>query len=303
MKNPALHLLTLPTMLLITPSCMQTQSLSLETRYEAIGRTIRLDLPTAPFPHPARQHGHTYDGKHYPADLHYRDSSVVVFVPDQFESLKPFDVVVHVHGWWNNVDSVFVQFDLAAQLARSNRNAILVVPQGPKNAPDSFGGRLEETGMFREFITDVLNELRQRSIVNDDSEPGIILSGHSGAYRMISFILARGGMTERVREVYLFDALYGQLEKYAYWLDHYNGRFVAVYTDGGGTKGTTESLMEDLTAWGIPFSRSEEIAMTDSDLTTNRILFIHTDLGHNDVVAKRGQLERSLRTRSGMTFE
>jgi len=37
----------------------------------------------------------------------------------------------------------------------------------------------------------------------------IILSGNSGAYHAISFILMWGGMTASVREVYLFDALYG----------------------------------------------------------------------------------------------
>ncbi len=290
-------------MTFLASACSHTQTLPLGTRYEMIGRTIITALPTAPFPHPARQNGHTWDGKHYPAGDHYTDSTVVIFVPDQFESDKPFDIIVHIHGWWNNVDSSFSHFELAAQVSRSARNVILVVPEGPKNAPDSFGGRLEETGVFAAFIGDVMSVLRDRSIVSKDAEPGIILSGHSGAYRMISFILARGGLTERIREVYLFDALYGQLEKYSYWLDHSRGRFVAIYTDGGGTKGTTESLMEDLNAWKIPYGMVEETALADSDLTTNRILFIHTDLEHNDVIAKRSQLEKYLRTGRISKFE
>lgn len=116
-------------------------------------------------------------------------------------------------------------------------------------------------------------------------------------------------MTEKIREVYLFDALYGNVEKYAYWLDRFHGRFVAVYTDGGGTRGTTEILMEDLTAWKIPFAHFQEMGMGDSVTTINnpslpllsprglkehRVVFIHTDLEHNDVLNARQEFRMYL---------
>ena len=55
-------------------------------------------------------------------------------------------------------------------------------------------------------------------------------------------------MPEKIREVYLFDALYGQTEKFAHWIDHFQGKMVVIYTDSGGTKAETESLMADLRA-------------------------------------------------------
>ena len=64
----------------------------------------------------------------------------------------------------------------------------------------------------------------------------IVLSGHSGGYQVIAAILDHGGMTEHVREVWLFDGLYAQTDRYLAWIDRRKGRFVDIYTDRGGTK-------------------------------------------------------------------
>jgi len=60
----------------------------------------------------------------------------------------------------------------------------------------------------------------------------------------------RGGLTENIKEVYLFDALYGDTEKFSYWLDHQKGKIINIYTEHGGTKQGCENLMADLTGWG-----------------------------------------------------
>ncbi len=104
----------------------------------------------------------------------------------------------------------------------------------------------------------------------------------------------RGGLTKNISDVILFDALYGQTEKYAYWIDHYKGRFINIYTDDGGTKPETENLMTDLDGWGIPYFKTEENDLQTVDLTKHRLIFIHTDLGHNDVIATRKQLHKFL---------
>ncbi|MCB0553556.1 MAG: hypothetical protein KDD02_08400 [Phaeodactylibacter sp.] len=38
----------------------------------------------------------------------------------------------------------------------------------------------------------------------------IILSGHSGGYRVMSYILLQGGLPEAIKGVWLFNGLYGQ---------------------------------------------------------------------------------------------
>ena len=94
----------------------------------------------------------------------------------------------------------------------------------------------------------------------------IVLAGHSGAYRVMAFILNRGGLTANIREVYLFDALYGQTEKFAHWVDRFPGKLVDIYTAEGGTRDQSLDFMDDLGAWDIPFVAVPESAVTQDFL-------------------------------------
>lgn len=127
------------------------------------------------------------------------------------------------------------------------------------------------------------------------TRPGsIVLAGHSGAYRVIAFILTRGGLAANVREVYLFDALYGQTEKFAHWIDRTSGKLIDIYTAEGGTRQQSLDLMDDLRAWDVPFSAAAESAVTPELLRKSRLVFIDSPLEHNDVVAKNEQLRAFL---------
>ena len=261
-----------------------TNGQDLQGRYASYGDLILVHLPSAPFPHPLRAEGIRYRDSVYSAAEHYSDSTVAIFVPRGYQAGPTTDLVIHFHGWFNNVDSVLSQFKLIEQFCQSRKNAILVVPQGPRNAPDSFGGRLEDKDGFRSFVHDVLSVLVDKGIVHTDTPGKIVLSGHSGGYHAISYILLRGGLTKNIKEVYLFDALYGQTEKYTHWLENSDGRLLAIYTENGGTKAETEALMADLEGWEIPFLAKNEDQIAPVDLARNRIVLIYTSLGHNDVI-------------------
>ncbi len=269
-------------------------------RFAEYGELIVTQLPSAPFPHPQRFAGHTYGGRTYPAEIHYNDSSVAIFIPKGFQQTGSTDFIVHFHGWWNNIETTLSRYRLPQQLVESGKNAILVVPEGPRNAPDSFGGKLEDAGGFKKFIDDVVDILVRQLKIKTRKVGTIILSGHSGAYRVISFILMRGGMPEKIKEVYLFDALYGQTEKYVYWLDHYQGKMITVYADSDGTKEETEGLMADLDGWQIPYLLKDEVNISLDDLRRHRLVFIHTDLDHDTVMHGRSQFGQYLRASSLM---
>jgi hypothetical protein len=251
---------------------------------------------SAPFPHPDRINGHVYDYKTYSAQEHYSDSSVAIFIPKGFKPAEKINVVVYFHGWNNNIDSACAQFDLIEQFCESNKNAIFVFPEGPKNSPDSFGGWLEGKDGLKNLVDDVLKFLKEKDKIKSEKVGSIILAGHSGAYRVISFCLMRGGLTPNISDVILFDALYGQTEKFVHWIENYNGRFIDIYTDNGGTKNETESLMDDLDAWDILHIKTEELQLKIDDLKNNRFIFIHTDLTHNEVISSRNQFREYLKT-------
>ena len=126
--------------------------------------------------------------------------------------------------------------------------------------PDSFGGKLEDPDGFKRFMAEVVETLRQKSALKkkDFALGQIVLSGHSGGYQVISAIVDRGGLTDHVREVWLFDALYAQTDKFLAWIDRHQGRFIDIYTEHGGTKAETEKLMATLKQRGTPFFAGKE---------------------------------------------
>lgn len=263
--------------------------------YSKYGNLIKAQLKYAPFPHPKRMDGHTYNNQIYTFEEHYNDSTVIIFIPKEFQPKEKNDFVIHFHGWYNNVDSVLSQFKLIEQFSESQKNAILIIPEGPKNVPDSFGGKLEEENGFLSFMNEIAIMLYEEKLIKNINIGNIILSGHSGGYRVISYILMRGGLTDKIKEVYLFDGLYGQIEKYTYWLDYFWGKFINIFTKDGGTKDQSENLMECFTAWKFPFIFRNEVEISYDDLKNNRIIFIYSDLGHNDVIHVRSQFLKYLK--------
>jgi hypothetical protein len=280
--------------------CMLFISISsaqqLTERYAHLGEMFVPQFSSAPFPHADRVNGRLYNNQTFSAKDHYSDSSVAIFIPKGFKPGKTIDLVVYFHGWNNNIDSACAQYKLIEQFSESKKNALFVFPEGPKDSPDSFGGRLEETDGLKKLGTDVLNYLIKERKIKSGKIGNIILAGHSGAYRVISFCLMCGGVTKNISDVILFDALYGQTEKFSYWIDHYKGRFVDIYTDSGGTKYESESLMADLKGWGVSYLTKEEKDISISDLKKNRLIFIHSDLTHNEVVVAKKQFRDYLST-------
>ena len=262
------------------------------------GELILTQLVSAPFPHPDRAGGHRYKDQFFDAKEHYADSTVAIFIPPGFREADRIDFVVHFHGWHNNVTNVLNRYKLIDQLVASGRNAVLVVPQGPRNAPDSFGGKLEDPEGFSRFMEEVAGTLRARSSLKkkDFTIGNIVLSGHSGGYHVMAAILDHGGLTAHVKEVWLFDALYGQTEKFLAWLDRYHGRLLDIYTEHGGTKDETENLIAVLKGRGAPFYAGPETGATPADLRKSEPIFLFSALEHDDVVDKHETFREFLET-------
>ena len=265
-------------------------------KYSEYGRVLRFSLKNAPFPHAKRAEGHTYQNQKFSAQEHYQDSSVLVFIPKDFRYTPKVDMVVHFHGWYNRLDSVISTFKLIEQFAAAYPNALLILPQGPKDAPDSFGGKLEEKNGFKNFIHEVMDSVAKVEYRKVLAPHHIILSGHSGAYRVMSFILLQGGLPENVKEVWLFDGLYGQLEKYGVWIQQKTARLINFYTKEGGTFSTSLDFATDIDGWQLKFWRGEEKNLTDDILREHRILNIFTPLEHNEVLAKTEMFKRLVLT-------
>lgn len=266
----------------------------LPVEHTPLGDVVRLHLQSAPFPHPDRQSGYTFDQVRYPANPHYNDSSVAVFVPRGFQPAGPVNMVFFFHGWDSSIDDARQRFDLYRQFSQSGAQALLVIPELAWNAPDSFGGKLEDRGGFARMVNELLADLQQGGAIGSTRPGNIVLAGHSGAFQVIAIILTHGDMAANIREVLLFDAVYARIHQYAAWIETRGGRFVSVSSAGGEETTAVDDLMAALKADGVPFHTVRDSPENDSRALAARVAFLLSDSDHYGVIVDHDEFRRLL---------
>jgi len=256
----------------------------------SLGLTLWLDLDNAPFPAPRAP---------------WKDSTVIVFVPTRarFAPDEPLDTVVYFHGIKTTAQAVMERHRLREQLHGSGKNAILVLPQGPVNADDCRGGKLDRTGGLRRLLDEVRQTLlaspMDRTLaawgINAETPPGrTVLAAHSGGFRVAANCLDRGEVD--VTEVYLFAALYGATDVFLQWIDAptaHSARRLISYHDGDTTTENTRNLIHNLRQRHIPYryaSTTREVA--PEEFVRDHVIFLRTQVNH-DTVAFAGMALRN----------
>lgn len=237
------------------------------------------------FPDTGRRLGHVYSGKLYSAKEHYNDSTVLIIAPKNLNAKKKVDLVFWFHGWGNNVDSAAIRYELTKQFIASKRNAVLVLAEIARNAPDSYGGKLENSGVFKLLVADVLQGLIAKQLVTQGYSAGhILLAGHSGAYRVMARVIKNGQMP--VDEVMLFDALYAETDIYLDWIKaDRQHRFIDIYTDHGGTLDESKKMAGMIDDADLNNFQTEETKLVPAQFDAHPLIFIHSLKEHNDVVS------------------
>jgi hypothetical protein len=172
------------------------------------------------------------------------------------------------------------------QISDSGVNAVLLAPQLAVDAADSSAGKFWQPGGLKRFIAESSEHLARLY-----GDPGtakaflnmpVVIVGYSGGFMPAAWSLDVGGLGSRVRGVFLLDAVYGELDKFASWIvNNRSGFFVSAYTHY--TKRHDKELMQMLKEKGI--SISEDI---DGPLRPGSVVFIETQEGvtHRDYVTR-----------------
>src|SRR3974390_1829814 len=101
----------------------------------------------------------------------------------------------------------------------------------------------------------------------------IVIVGYSGGFLPTAWSLEVGGISDRVRGVVLLDAVYGQLDKFASWVEnHRSGFFVCSYTHY--TAPHDRELMHMLREKGGGVSQT-----IDAPLRPGSVVFVETGEG------------------------
>ena len=198
----------------------------------------------------------------------FRDDHVLVFLPTGFCPDAAASVILFFHGWNSAVvgsTPICEDLQLRATVAGAGGNYILVVPQGPLNAPASSFGRLELIWGLTDFMDELPDLLPP--LPGDDGSGNawlrnageIVLAGHSGGGNPIMMLVmdaadrdldGQGEATpqeravwSKVRRLIFLDATYDGLDPIGAWWAAREGRIIQSYfLKGTGTAEVSEGF-------------------------------------------------------------
>ena len=196
-------------------------------------------------------------GGTYWEDRTYSDKRVLLHIPRGFDPRRPTLMVVYFHGNEATLTrDVRNRQEVPRQLTESGLNAVLVAPQFAVDALDSSAGRFWEPGVFAQFASEAGERLtalhgdeRARGAFHDAP---IVLAAYSGGYHAAAFTLQGGKVDGRLRGLVLLDAPFGDLEKFAAWLEKRPPAFF-VSAFGKVARESNATLQRMLAERGITF--------------------------------------------------
>jgi hypothetical protein len=220
-------------------------------------------------------------------DTTYSDRRVLLSIPRGFNLRKPSMIVVFFHGNGATLArDVRNRQQVPRQIVESGLNAVLVAPQFAVDAADSSAGRFWEPGVFAQFMSEAAGQLARlhgdaRAKAVFERAP-IIIAAYSGGYLPLAYVLAVGGVTERIRGAILLDALYGDHDKYLDWLARRPEAFF-VSTYGPLVKPQNLEFQKQLTERGIGFTSNFPPHLVPG---INAFLDVGEEVKHNDFVTQ-----------------
>ncbi len=250
-----------------------------------LGNNPRTDEPFLNVTNGDRRGHRGLGGKVFWQDETYNDNRVLMHVPENFDVRKPGVIVVFFHGNGATLERDVRDRQLVPQqISDAGVNAVLLAPQLAVDAADSSAGKFWQRGGLKRFVTESSEHLARLY-----GDPGtarafanmpVVIVGYSGGFVPAAWSLEVGGLGNRVRGVFLLDAVYGELDKFVSWIvDNRSGFFVSAYTRY--TKRHDNELMQMLKEKGIAITED-----MDGPLRPGSVVFVETPEGvtHRDYV-------------------
>lgn len=195
----------------------------------------------------------------YYLDKTYSDQSVLLAIPAGFELDQPAAIVVFFHGNQATLErDVIGKQRVLEQFRASRMNAVFVAPQMAVDALDSSAGKFWEPGGFARFMSEAATQLAEmwgdpQAWVKFAGLP-IVLVAFSGGYDPLIFAATVGQVGNRIKGMVLMDALFGEEEKFAFWIsqNHNQVFFVSAYT--WVTQKENKTVMDSLRSDAVHFT-------------------------------------------------
>jgi hypothetical protein len=264
----------------------QTTLVSLKSSaFPYFGNNPHTDQPFLNVSNGERRGHRSYSGRVLWQDETFNDNRVLMHVPENFDIRKPGVIVVFFHGNGATLERDVRDRQLVPrQISDSGVNAVLLAPQLAVNAADSSAGKFWQPGGLKRFINESADHLADLygdpSAAKAFANMPIIIVGYSGGFVPTAWSLEVGGLGDRVRGVFLLDAVYGELDKFASWVEkNRTGFFISSYTHY--TARHDHELMHMLREKGVAVSEN-----MNEPLRPGSVVFVETPEGvtHRDYV-------------------
>jgi hypothetical protein len=192
------------------------------------GSGATVSMPTAPFPDPSAS---------------WADPSVRIFVPDGYRDRGSQDLVLHFHGFNTSLAATLDEHLYQEHVFASGSNAVLVVPEGPINAPSGNFGKLMDPVKTAKLLKEVLVVLYREGKLQSPVLGDVTLTSHSGGYEAVDANL--GSPAVSVRQINLFDSVYGFVSDFDAFTRG-GGLLRSDFTQNGGTVTDNQALAQQL---------------------------------------------------------
>jgi len=264
----------------------QTTLVSLKSSaFPYFGNNPRTDQPFLNVSNGERRGHRSYSGRVLWQDETFNDNRVLMHVPENFDIRKPGVIVLFFHGNGATLERDVRNRQLVPQqISDSGVNAVLLAPQLAVDAADSSAGKFWQPGGLKRFINESADHLADLygdpNAAKAFANMPVIIVGYSGGFVPTAWSLEVGGLGDRVRGVFLLDAVYGELDKFASWVEkNRTGFFISSYTHY--TARHDHELMHMLREKGIAVSQD-----MGGPLHPGSVVFVETPEGvtHRDYV-------------------
>jgi hypothetical protein len=216
----------------------------------------------------------------------YNDRHVLVAASPNFDPKAPGVIVVYFHG--NNATlarDVVGRQQAPRQVVASRLNAVLVAPQMAVDARDSSAGNFWRAGAFAAFLDEAEAKIARfypNATHADFARYPVVIVAYSGGYLPAAFSLAHGGARERIKGVVLLDALYGEPDKFARWIEQERGRAFFVSAYSSSSKPENVALRARLERDGVP-----TVTGVPATIGSGLVAFVDAgDVAHEDFVSR-----------------
>jgi hypothetical protein len=214
--------------------------------------------------------------------LSTKNGPVHVWIPDGYKK-KGAATIVYVHGFYTKVDAAWKNHHLPAQFAASAINAMFIACEAPANGSEPVSWK---------SLAELLDTV-EAGIGMKVRDKRLVALGHSGAWRTLI-----GWLDEPILDtVVLFDAAYGEVDRYRDWvLGAPKRRLITV---GDDTKKWTELLHAQLPNTIVLDGFPPADMKIPRTLRRAQIVYIRSNVGHFPLVTGGVALPLTLRTLRG----